>query len=160
MIKIDELSKFLPTYKYTGGENVTFQVLIDNIKEEAQKYAVPVEFYNDQVKSGGIFNREIEECIVVYHPEHKKDYYNFCVRIKRVGSIVQIQTDVFGSSVQMDKFARAEKAFEDRQGKSVSYKIGSMVGSGLRNMGKNKQKLEEEELYYDTLRYVLSEALG
>lgn len=160
MIKIDELSKFLPTYKYTGGENVTFQVLIDNIKEEAQKYAVPVEFYNDQVKSGGIFNREIEECIVVYHPEHKTDYYNFCIRIKRVGSIVQIQTDVFGSSVQMDKFARAEKAFEDRQGKSVSYKIGSMVGSGLRNMGKNKQKLEEEELYYDTLRYVLREALG
>ena len=63
MIKIDGLSKFLPTYKYTGGENVTFQVLIDNIKEEAQKYAVPVEFYNDQVKSGGIFSREIEESL-------------------------------------------------------------------------------------------------
>lgn len=160
MIKIDELSKFLPTFRYTGAENVDFQVIIDNIKEEAQRHTVPVEFYNDQVKSGGIFNREIEDCIVIYHPEHKTDYYNFCIRLKKVGSIVQIQTDVFGSSVQMDKFARSEWAKEDREGKSVSYKIGSMIGSGLRNMGKNKQKLEEEELYYDILRAVLKEAIG
>lgn len=160
MIKIDELNAFLPAYKYEVDGEINFQVVINSIKETAEKYNIPVGFYDDQVKSGGMFSREIEECIVVFHPEHQTDYFKFCIRIKHQGVFTYIYTDVFGSSAQMDKFARAEMAKQDRKGKTMSYKVGSMIGSGLRNMGKSRQKLEEEEIYYDTLKYVLSEALG
>lgn len=37
---------------------------------------------------------------------------------------------------------------EDRKGKSLSYKMGSMVGQSIMSIGKSKSKLEEEQNYY------------
>lgn len=60
----------------------------------------------------------------------------------------------------MDKFARSEYAKQDRQGKSLSYKIGSVIGSTVRNLGKNRQKLEEEQRYYDSIQHVLDQVIS
>lgn len=60
----------------------------------------------------------------------------------------------------MDKFARAEYAKQDRRGKDMSYKIGSMIGSGIRNIGKSKQKLEAEQNYYDAVQYILDQVIS
>ena len=60
----------------------------------------------------------------------------------------------------MDKFARAENARLDRQGKDLSYQIGSLIGSGLRNIGKSKQKLEEEQNYYAAVEYLLDQVIS
>ena len=60
----------------------------------------------------------------------------------------------FGSGKQMDQFARADYAKQDRHGKAMPYKTGSMIGSGIRNIGKNKQKLEAEQNYYDAIRHI------
>lgn len=64
------------------------------------------------------------------------------------------------ASKQMDKFARAENAKMDRQGKNRSCQIGSMIGSGLRNIGKSKQKLEEEQNYYGAVQYLLDQVFA
>lgn len=127
------------------------------IAEAAQEAGVSVDFYSDQVKSGGLFNKSVEDCFVMYNPEHKNDYYLICIRVQHQGNLAYVIINDFGSSSQMDKFARSEYAKQDRRGKSLSYKIGSVIGSTVRNLGKNRQKLEEEQRYYDSVQHVLDQ---
>ena len=60
----------------------------------------------------------------------------------------------------MAKADRAEFAKADRQGKSMSYKVGSMIGQGLMNIGKSKQKLEEEQMYYQCVFDIFDEIVS
>ena len=107
-----------------------------------------------------MFNKKIEDCIVMYHPEHRNDYFLFCIRVQQEGNLAFVAVNDFGASKQMDKFARAEYAKQDRRGKDMSYKIGSMIGSGIRNIGKSKQKLEAEQNYYDAVQYILDQVIS
>ena len=159
MIKIDELREFRPTYRYENGENISLEAVQNVLAAEAKKHDVPVAFYANQVKSGSFFNKQIENCIVMYPPEHRYDYFTFCIRVQHQGSIVYVAVNDFGSSKQMDKFARAEYAKHDREGKELSYQIGSMIGAEIRNIGKSKRKLEEEQNYYDAVQYVLDQVI-
>lgn len=121
---------------------------------ETKKNGIPVAFYADQIKSGGMFNKKIEDCLVMHHPEHKNDYLLFCIRVQQEGDLAFAAMNDFGSGKQMDQFARAEYAKQDRHGKAMHYKTGSMIGSGIRNIGKSKQKLEAEQNYYDASRHI------
>lgn len=160
MIKADELREFRPTYQYKDGESITLEAVQSAMAEEAQKNGIPIAFYSEQVKSGGMFNKTIEDCLVMYHPDHRNDYFSFCIRVQKQGSMAFIAVNDFGSSKQMDKYARSEYAKEDRRGKDMSYKIGSMIGSGIRNLGKSKQKYEEEQNYYNALQSILDDVIS
>lgn len=63
MIKIDELREFRPTYKYDNGSGITLDAVKEALSAEAEKNGIPVAFYADQVKSGGMFNKKIEDCM-------------------------------------------------------------------------------------------------
>lgn len=139
MIKIDELREFRPTYRFEDGASISLEAVQNALATEAEKHDVPVAFYADQVKSGSLFNKQIEDCIVMYHPEHRYDYFTFCIRVQHQGSMAYVAVNDFGSSKQMDKFARAEYAKQDRKGKELSYQIGSMIGAGIRNIGKSNK---------------------
>lgn len=56
-----------------------------------------------------------------------------------------------GNSKQMKKFATAEALKASRKGKSLSFKIGNAAVGSLFLLGKNKNKLEMEQNYYDTI---------
>lgn len=82
MIKDTELREFRPTVRYQGGEGITLQTVQEAIADCAEKFGIPVAFASDQVKSGGLFNSSVEDCIVMYHPEHERDYFKFCIRLE------------------------------------------------------------------------------
>lgn len=142
MIKGDELREFRPQVCYQNGDGITLSTVQKAIKDCAMQMNIPVAFKNDQVKSGGFFNSSIEDCIVMYHPEHEKDYFKFCIRVKRQGNYVFVMVNDFGQSKQI------KKANEDEILKDIStpYRVVSAVGKGL--FGKNSRKLEEENMYY------------
>lgn len=160
MIKADNLREFRPSVRYKDGSGITLQTVQAAIKDCAQGMGIPVAFYNEQVKSGGIFNSSVEDCVVMYHPEHENDYFKFCIRVGRQGSYAFVSVNDFGQSKQMAKAERAEFAKQDRKGKSMSYKVGSMIGSGLANIGKSKQKLEEEQMYYQCVFDIFDEIIA
>lgn len=83
MIKADELREFRPVVRYQNGEGITLSTVQEAIKDCAMKMGIPVAFTSDQVKSGGLFNSSVEDCIVMYHPQHERDYFRFCIRVKR-----------------------------------------------------------------------------
>lgn len=148
MIKADELREFRPVVRYRDGSNITLQTVQEALKDCAQGMGIPVAFYNDQVKSGGMFNKTIEDCIVLYHPEHQNDYVKICIRVGRQGNYAFVSANDFGTSKQMKKADVSAAYKEDRKGKSLSYKMGSMVGQSIMSIGKSKSKLEEEQNYY------------
>ena len=159
MIKIEELRDYLPAARVNDASGFDLNYLQSEISKEAAQNDIPVAFYYDKVKSGNLFNREIEDCLVIHHPEHKKDYYSICIRVKRQGNMAYVTINDFGESKQINKNARAEWAKEDRKGKSLSYKIGSSIGSGLHNIGRSKKKLEDEQFYYDALDGIIKKAI-
>lgn len=160
MIKADELREFRPQVRYQNGEGITLSTVQEAIKDCAMKMGIPVAFRGDQVKSGGLFNSSVEDCVVMYHPEHERDYFKFCIRVKRQGVYAFVMVNDFGQSKQMNKANTAEFMKQDRKGQSMSYKVGSMIGQGLRTLGKSSQKLEEEKMYYQCVLDIFDEIVS
>ncbi|MCM1178616.1 MAG: hypothetical protein NC347_00020 [Clostridium sp.] len=160
MIKDTELREFRPTVRYQNGEGITLETVRDAINECAMGMGIPIAFTSDQVKSGGMFNSSLEDCLVMYHPEHEKDYFRFCIRVRRQGLYAFVSINDFGQSKQVAKAEVAEYAKQDRQGKAMSYKVGSMIGQGLRTLGSNKAKLEEENNYYQCIFDIFDEIVS
>lgn len=160
MIKADELREFRPQVRYQDGEGITLMTVQDAIKDCAMKMGIPAAFRGDQVKSGGVFNSSVEDCIVMYHPEHEKDYFKFCIRVKRQGVYAFVSINDFGQSKQMKKANTAEFMKKDRAGKEMSYIVGSMIGQGLRTLGGSKAKLEEENMYYQCVFDIFDEIVS
>ena len=96
----------------------------------------------------------------MYHPEHERDYFKFCIRVKRQGVYAFVMVNDFGQSKQMNKANTAEFMKQDRKGQSMSYKVGSMIGQGLRTLGKSSQKLEEENMYYQCVFDIFDEIVS
>lgn len=160
MIKDTELREFRPTVRYQNGDGITLQTVQEAIKDCAMKMGIPVAFTNDEVKSGGLFNSSTEDCLVMYHPEHERDYFRFCIRVKRQGVYAFVSINDFGQSKQMNKANTAEFMKQDRAGKDLSYQIGSMIGQGLRTLGSSKAKLEEENNYYQCIFDIFDEIVS
>lgn len=159
MIKADVLREFRPTVRYKDGNGITLQAVLAAIKECARNNGIPVAFYKDQVKSGTLLNPAVEDCIVMHHPNHMFDYFKFCIRVAHQGNYAFVHVNDFGRSAQVAKVERAEFAKQDRKGKSMGYKVGSLIGQGIGNIGKSKQKLEEEQMFYQCLSDIFDEAI-
>lgn len=160
MIKIDELREFRPIVRYRDGSTITLQTVQDAIMDCAQNAGIAVAFYADQVKSGGMFNKNIEDCIVLYHPEHQNDYFKICIRVSHQGNYAFVSAMDFGTSKQMKKAGQAEAYRENRKGQSMSYKIGSIIGQSVTGLGKSKSKLDEEQNYYSCIIDIFDEIVS
>lgn len=160
MIKAEVLRDFRPNVRYQDGMDITLQSVQYAIKECADKMGIPVSFYDDQVKSSGLFHSTTEDCVVLYHPDHADDYFKFCIRVRHQGVYAFVSVNDFGQSKQMNKEAAAGFGAEDRKGKSLSYKIGSKVTERILTAGRNKQKMEEEEFYYQCIFDIFDELIS
>lgn len=160
MIRIEELGEFRPTIRFKNGEGVTLQTIQVAIQKCAKEREIPVAFYESEVKSGGLFSSSLENCIVMYHPSHPGDYFQFCIRVKYQGAYAFVTINDYGESIQGSKAATADFMRQDRQGKPLSYMFGSVVGGMFRTRGLDRQKLEEEQMYYQCVNDIFDDVLG
>lgn len=121
--------------------------LKERLERVGEENELPLTILQDTIKVGGMFNSRELECVVISHPEHLRDYYQI-VAIPGNGEVLAATT---GTSKQMKKFSIAERAKEQRRGKSLSFKIGHMATSSLFLIGKSKDKLAAEQDYYDAV---------
>jgi len=168
MIKVDELREYIPQVRYENGDAISLQAVQRAIEESATKFDIPVAFKNEQVKSGGLFKSSVEDCVIMYHPEHEKDYFNFVIRIQRQGVYAYVVIDEYGQSKQLNKAYRSDLA---KQGVKDYFKadaedynaigraIGQSIGGALGSIGKSKKKLEEEEKYYQIISEIFAEVV-
>jgi len=158
MLKLKELES-MGNVTFGNAEGVTYDNIKAAISDLAAQNQVPVAFYQDEAREGGMFSNTVP-VLVAYHPEHRSDYYNMAIVLTKQGTYGSVAVYAAGRSKQMDKFARSEANKEIRRGQSLSYKLGNAAVSGLMNMGKNKQKLQEEQAYYEIILDIIGAALN
>ena len=166
MIKESELKEFLPEIQCRGGESITLEEVRQRLGTHAEKHGLKIALSTEQIKTGGMLNSKTDNCLVMYNPEHVKDYFHFCIRIRQKGSCSYILVEQFGQSKQMDKAYRREIAkqgvkdyfragAEDYQ--AIGRSIGAAIGGALGSIGKSKSKLEEEKVYYQMIGELVEE---
>jgi len=145
----DDISRFKAAVLHTKQE------AREKIIQFAKENNLPVFISFDTLKVGGFFNSRELDCLIISHPEHQHDYYQFVVVLG--GTEVTLAT--IGTSKQMKKKAIAEANKEWRKGRSMSEKVGNVVGSAIWMIGKSKSKLEMEQNYYNALMEVIGISL-
>ena len=135
VIKEKELQEFRPQIRYPDGQDITLQAIQSLLQGEAQRAGIPIAFRLDQVR-GGLFGGA-EDCLVLYHPEHQKDYFSVAVRIKRQGNYAKEGIHYRGYNPLENAAAGA-----------------AIVGAGIAGVrhlikGKSdKEKMEAEQQWY------------
>lgn len=167
MLKERELRNFMPNIKCTG--NVTLVYIKSVIEMKALEYHIPVAFYDEQIKKGGMLNFSAMDCLVVYHPDHRNDYFKFAISVEN--SIISISE--FGESKNQKKLnSRQDAGATVKAGWNQANKnaergvsVGGVLTTGvlvggtkmLMSLGGSKQKQQVENEYYSLLRSIFSE---
>ena len=100
----------------TNGDGINLQRLRNMIL--ITREGLPLECYEEDVKFGGMIGGTIERCLILYHPNHQKDYKKTILRVKQEGK-------------------RAFVTIEHLQKTEPS-------GSWMPSLTKNRAKLEDE----------------
>ncbi len=154
--------------RYRDGEGITLGSVQAGLAELADENGIKIAFSNEQVKSGSVFNSDVEDCLLVYHPEHRKDYICTVIRVKHQGRHAFLYVDNYGESKMSGKVYAAtdgrKAAKDERRGLPMSERIGAAVGAGIVNgvmsIGANKKKFEEEMTWYTIVDDILEELCG
>lgn len=189
MIREKDISEFRPQVRFKDGQSINLQTLQSALKECADSNGIPVAFKNDEVKFGGLVGGYTENCIVLYHPEHERDYFNFVITVKRQGNYAFVSVFGGGTSKQMkkDEAAAAAKADLKNAGRATMHAwfggssesgaventlratigfaktTGSLAKAafgGLRSLGGGKEKLEAEKNWYTMVSDVFDEIVS
>ena len=186
MIKEKELSEFCPQVRIQDGASITPQTVTDALRNCAASHGIPAAFDLDQVKTGGMIGGKTVDCVVLYHPEHRRDYFNLVATVQHQSSYAFIAVYSYGESKQMKKqdAAASAKAGAKGVGKSALHgilngndSIGGMfagaagmakgtiglarsIAKGIGSIGGSKEKLAEEQNWYAMVSDVFNEILA
>ena len=172
IINAKELRELRTPCQYMEGSNVTLESIKSAINERAIKYNLPVAFENAKINHGNLLMKELLDCIVIYHPEHKKDYFNIAISIRRQGTMAFVYANDFGTSKNMKKLEAKSSAKSSvkggwstwmtpgsgRSGDLVHGLVGGAVGA-VKGFGGSRAKQQEESAYYAAVREILNEVL-
>lgn len=146
MVKAYSLVEFLPTACLENDTSTTIYTLYRRFSDYAKKTGLPVEFYQDEVVTGGFLKKQKEICMVMNHPDKKLRYLKFCIRVKRLGTTSFVYFSSYGASAQMLK---ASKAAENRR-------VGKFFREMIASLGLSRFEYENEQLYYECIRRMLT----
>ena len=174
MIKEKELEKLRNTIRYPQGEGITLQYIQNRLKAKADEYQLDVDFYYDQITSGlvgTVVNKvaggKMQDCIVLFHPSHKKDYTKIVFAVGHQGTMAFVETYAYGMSKNFSKMNRRSAAGKDLKetifnpdANASAKAMGRLVVNGFMSLGGSKAKLQQEEYWYGGVMEIINEAIS
>lgn len=164
MIKEKELSSYRPDIQYMNGNGISLQSIQNILRDTAGKYQIPINFYYDQV--GGLLSKK-EECLVLFHPQHQKDYCKFVITIRKQGMMAFVSFKGYGSSKNIGKLSRGGSAKQDlataifsKDVNESAAALGRSLVNGVLSLGGNKAKKQEEQDWYSCINQIINEAVS
>lgn len=129
--------RFINRLRFRDGSSVNLVNLQQALQEECDGNGIPVAFRSDILKTGGLFNKQSEEVLVLYNTQHPNDYLQFLIRVTHQGKYAFLDVFKVGSSKNFRNYNKA---------------AGGSIARGLLNAitGSNA-KLQEEENFYTIL---------
>lgn len=168
---------FRPKIRYSDGTDITLPVVQKALTDEANKHGIPIEFYSEQVRVGGVMGMggKVEDCLVLHHPEHKKDYFTFVIRVAHQGTYAFVSVDGYGKSKLMkaeDSRQRMKYAAKGHLGAAVFgngnsqdmvHGLANAAIGGAKSLIANltgaKAKMEQESNWYAMVSDLFEEIL-
>ena len=154
ILKEKELSEFRTPIHVGDATGLSLEQLKLDLEDCSQEMGIPASFEIGQVKTGNVFNSEQEDCIIMYHPQHEKDYYKFCFRLMWIGKSCKVWFYSFGRSKQLEKMYAYDQAVKGAMDRGASASSARIMGR-LFVHGVKQRKAEEEQMYYDTVNQVI-----
>ena len=134
---LKEEYRFINRIRFPDGNGVNLVNLQDRLQDECDANGIPVAFRSDILKTGGMFNKQSEEVLVLYNTDHPTDYLQFLIRITHQGRYAFMDVFKVGSS-------KNYKNSNIANGGSTTRKIFNLVAG-------TASKLQEEENFYTIL---------
>lgn len=139
MIKVAEL-KDTGKPSYHVREDINLKMIKLELKWiNQEEYGLPIRFYFDQIKSGGLFNSSVEKCLILENEVHPTDYFKYCITIRKQGRLTMVMMNYYGSSRLTGKANQTEE-------RRRSGTLGGMIINAI--AGVNQAELQEEYDYY------------
>ena len=73
----------------------------------------------------------VEDCIVLFHPDHKRDYFTFAIRVAHRGSSAIISIDGFGRSKLMKADESRQRMEENAKGYLKEAVFGKCISQDM-----------------------------
>ena len=163
MIFENELRQMRPLIRYQDKTGTTLPIIGQEIYEAAVHYGIPIAFYYDIVRYGGLFDSGTDDCLVVYHPYHYNDYFKVAIRIKYQGTYAFVSVEDFGRSTLLG-YERNKQAIKrtwaDKSSGDLAMvgAIFTTVSSNIMATGK-RNDLEEERQWYTIISDIIDEVI-
>lgn len=134
--------------RFPDGKNVNLRTVQAAIKNACDEAGIPIAFGDEQLKSGGLFNKQVEDVLRMYNPDHASDYLRFVIRVQHMGNYAFMHVYNMGGSKNFGADNRAG--------------AGGLTGGfqkALNFVGGHNAKLQAEEQYYQILQDCLENIL-
>ena len=109
MIREKDIIENLYSFK-TFDSSINLDIIRNAIQNTAAPYGVPVTFAYDQLKVGGLLNSQTHPCLIIFHPDHVRDYFKFVISMHQNSGMVFINCGTFGQSKNMNRLAARKQA--------------------------------------------------
>ena len=127
-----ELAEFLPPIRFLDG-SVDFNAVASALVQAAEEYDAPCAIRDGEIVAG-TFSSNATPCLVLYHPAHEFDYFNFCILRSQQGNTCVFEVYTCGNSRQIKKhdFQNNTRVFDGAasQGMALGVMRGGSVGAG------------------------------
>lgn len=134
---LDEQWRFIPRVRFPNGRNIDLNALQSALQEQCDANGIPVAFMADTLQTGSLFNKQSENVLTLYNPNHPSDYLKFLLRITHQGNYAFLDVFKAGSS---KNYGNANAAANSGMRKLLNMATG------------HDAKLKEEEDYYTILQ--------
>ena len=159
MLKADQLTEY-QSYRAPNGAGISLRYINEGMLNLSRQYQIPLAVTYEQIKYGGVFSSQTEECLLFYHPSHTNDYLGFCVTLRKQGTMAFITLSTYGVSKQLKISGLKERGIQQRKGQSLSYKIGNKLAEKIQTRGAKSLALGEENEYYNAVFSIFEELLN
>jgi len=155
MIKSSALKKVRLYTFCKDSTDINQQSLHATLERKALENQVPVVIDNEQIKFGGAISPNVVDCLVLYHPEHPKDFFRHVISLNQQEDEVHVSVNYYGRSKQTGKDAWVEEA----KGSLRKGDTGKALLKGIMALGKSNNKMQNEYDYYYDIREVINGVL-
>jgi len=148
MIREADLKEDRQGYKFKDP-NISLEQIRYAIEEKADEYGLPIGFTMDQIKGGGMLNKTVQDCLVIYHKHHPTDYFRNVITLRKQGNVTFVAFHYYGYSKNTGKEGKTEERSKSLSGQLLNIAVGK----------NHKAAYAEEYDYYQLLGDVLREAM-
>lgn len=188
MVREKDLVPFSEPIRVADNEAATYESIIQAVNDLAAHFGAPIANREEYIFRS-FLDDDPPAHLVFYHPDHEKDYFNFCIMRKQQGASCLLQVFTMGKSRQMGKeaFQQNVHVFDGNAARGtavgllrggavgVGFALGSatagivkggakMLAKGVNALTMDRAALSEEKDWYnimtDVFSVVFSELLG